>query len=113
MRAQRHDPDSLLNWFEAMISTLRESPEVGSGSCAHVDVVAPTGVLVHRADGASGTMLFLHNLSDEPVTVDLGSLADEAPDLDEVFADRDYPLDLGALDLAGYGYRWIRLRRCA
>ena len=32
----------------------------------------------------------------------------------EVFADRDYPAvdaDLPGIDVAGYGYRWIRLRR--
>ena len=29
--AQRHDPDSLLAWFERMIRTLREAPEIGSG----------------------------------------------------------------------------------
>src|SRR5205814_726672 len=28
--AQRGDPDSLLAWFERMIRTLRESPEVGA-----------------------------------------------------------------------------------
>jgi maltose alpha-D-glucosyltransferase / alpha-amylase len=73
-------------------------------------------VLVHRADGVTGTMVFLHNLSDEPGTVDLSSLAGEASDPDQVFADGDYPHlsgpdELGALVLAGFGYRWIRLRR--
>jgi hypothetical protein len=27
---------------------------------------------VHRADGSTGTMLFLHNRTDEDCTVDLG-----------------------------------------
>jgi maltose alpha-D-glucosyltransferase / alpha-amylase len=111
---QRHDPQSLLNWFERMIHTLRESPEVGTGTCTHVDITGPRGVLVHRADGTTGTMVFLHNLTDKPATVDLSSLAAEADEPDEVFADQDYgsgQLKLGALELAGYGYRWIRLRR--
>jgi maltose alpha-D-glucosyltransferase/alpha-amylase len=45
--------------------------------------------------------------------VDLSSLAGEATELNQVFADQDYePLDgLKNLALAGYGYRWIRLRR--
>jgi maltose alpha-D-glucosyltransferase/alpha-amylase len=113
--AQRHDRDSLLMWFERMVHTLRESPEVGCGTCAHVDVATPRGVLVHRADGTTGTMVFLHNLCDEPATVDLSSLAGEAEDPDQVFADSDYkPLDgLADVELAGYGYRWIRLRRSA
>ncbi|GAA1841840.1 alpha-amylase family protein [Asanoa iriomotensis] len=111
--AQRHDPDSLLSWFERMIRTLREAPEVGAGSCAHVDVPVPTGVLAHRADGPTGCMLFLHNLGKRAATVDLGKLAEEADHPNDVLADQRYPDvgDLTALKLAGYGYRWIRLNR--
>jgi maltose alpha-D-glucosyltransferase/alpha-amylase len=111
--AQRHDQNSLLGWFERMIRTLRESPEVGAGTCAHVDQKLPPGVLAHRADGTSGTMLFLHNLGADDVRVDLSDLYGEANDPNEVFGDSDYePVGrLDALDLAGYGYRWIRLRR--
>ncbi|HET8684940.1 MAG TPA: alpha-amylase family protein [Micromonosporaceae bacterium] len=113
--AQQRDPGSLLSWFERMIRTLRESPEVGAGSCAHVDVPVPPGVLVHRADGSSGSMLFLHNLGAQAATVDLGGLSGEAADPVEVLADQDYPPlgKLDSLDLAGYGYRWVRLRRGA
>jgi maltose alpha-D-glucosyltransferase/alpha-amylase len=111
--AQRHDPDSLLGWFERMIRTVREAPEVGSGSCTHVDVPSPTGLLVHRADGATGTMLFLHNLGEEPAKVDLGFLAEEAEHPNDVLADQEYaePGGLDALEVAGYGYRWIRIKR--
>jgi maltose alpha-D-glucosyltransferase/alpha-amylase len=111
--AQRHDPGSLLAWFERMIRTLREAPEVGAGSCTHVDVLAPPGVLVHRADDDSGTMLFLHNLGTDRVTVDLQSVAPDAEFPNDVFADQEYdPVGkLDALEVAGYGYRWIRLHR--
>jgi maltose alpha-D-glucosyltransferase/alpha-amylase len=111
--AARHDPDSLLNWFQRMIHTLRESPEVGCGTCTHIDIEVPRNVLVHRADGAAGSMVFMHNLGTEPSTVDLSSLSGDAEELDEVFADQDYgSLDgLKELRLDGHGYRWIRLRR--
>jgi maltose alpha-D-glucosyltransferase / alpha-amylase len=111
--AQRHDPGSLLAWFERMIRTLRESPEIGEGTCRHVDVPAPRGVLAHRADGATGTMVFLHNLTEEPARVDLSELAAEGDHPNDVLADAEYPpVDkLDRLDLHGYGYRWIRLRR--
>jgi maltose alpha-D-glucosyltransferase/alpha-amylase len=111
--AQRGDPDSLLSWFETMIRTLREAPEIGSGSCTHVDVELPAGLLAHRADGSTGTMLFLHNLSTEPGTADLSSLWQEAEHPEEVLSDQDYgPLEqLARLRVDGSGYRWIRLRR--
>jgi maltose alpha-D-glucosyltransferase/alpha-amylase len=110
---QRHDPRSLLSWFERMIRTLREAPEVGSGSCRHVDVPAPAGVLVHRADDVTGTMLFIHNLADQDGTIDLSSLAAEAEAPNDVLADREYP-EVGGfekVEIGGFGYRWIRLRR--
>jgi maltose alpha-D-glucosyltransferase/alpha-amylase len=111
--AQRHDKDSLLGWFERMIRTLRESPEVGAGACVHIDQKLPPGVLAHCAEGRSGTMLFLHNLGEEDVTVDLSSLFEQAHDPNQVFGDQPYqPVGrLDALELAGYGYRWIRLSR--
>jgi maltose alpha-D-glucosyltransferase/alpha-amylase len=111
--AQRHDKDSLLGWFERMIRSLRESPEVSAGSCTHVDQKLPPGVLAHRADGAGGSMLFLHNLGTDDVTVDLSELYADADHPNQVFGDQDYqPVgQFDALDLAGYGYRWIRLYR--
>ena len=110
---QRHDSGSLLSWFERMIRTLKEAPEVGSGSCTHVDVPAPRGVLVHRADADTGTMLFVHNLGDTAGVVDLSSLAAEAELPNDVLADQEYPEPdkLDAIQVGGYGYRWIRLRR--
>jgi maltose alpha-D-glucosyltransferase/alpha-amylase len=108
---QRHDRQSLLWWFERMIRTLRECPEVGSGRCVHVDVPAPRGLLIHRAEDTTGSVLFLHNLTDVGCTVDLAQLHDSRSEPMEVFSDQSYaaPGDLHALDVAGYGYRWIRL----
>jgi maltose alpha-D-glucosyltransferase/alpha-amylase len=110
---QRHDPSSLLSWFERMIRTLREAPEVGSGTCTHVDVPVPTGVLVHRADDVTGTMVFVHNLGEQDGTLDLSSLAAEAVMPNDVLADHEYPEvgDFTKVEVGGYGYRWIRLRR--
>src|SRR4051794_33112621 len=110
---QRHDPTSLLSWFERMIRRLREAPEVGSGTCKHVDVAAPAGVLVHRADDVTGTMLFVHNLGPRAGTVDLSSLYTEAEYPNDVLADQEYPElgELKAVKVGGHGHRWIRLRR--
>ncbi|GAB7043648.1 MULTISPECIES: alpha-amylase family protein [Catenuloplanes] len=112
--AQRGDRNSLLSWFERMIRTLREAPEVGGGSCQHVDVPVPHGVLAHRAVDTTGCMLFLHNLGGDDCEVDMSSLAEEADHPVEVLSDDGYdPIteDLSAVKLNGYGYRWVRLRR--
>jgi len=82
-------------------------------AAAPVDQKLPHGGLAHRADGPTGSMLFLHNLGTDDVRVDLGSLYADAEHPNEVFGDRDSPPvgRLDALDLGRYGYRWIRLRR--
>ena len=110
---QRHDPTSLLAWFERMMRTLRESPEVGTGVCTPVDVKLPPGVFAHTAEGQPGCMLFLHNLGETPCTVDLSTLDIETDHPNQVFGDQpDQPVDgLSNLALGRYGYRWIRLRR--
>ena len=79
-----------------------------------LDVALPPAVLAHRFDAPEGSMLFLHNLDGEPVTVDLGRQTDgrEAPF--EVFADGPYDapgVQLQGLELRPWGYRWLRLRR--
>jgi maltose alpha-D-glucosyltransferase/alpha-amylase len=95
-----------------MMRTLRECPEINTGSCTHVDVPTPPGLLVHRADDKTGTMLFLHNLGDQDATVDVSSLDDISESPSEMFADREYgDIDLAKLLISGYGYRWICLRR--
>jgi maltose alpha-D-glucosyltransferase/alpha-amylase len=111
--AQQRDPLSLLSWFGRMISTVRESPEVGIGTCTVVDLDLPAGVLVHRADARTGAMVFVHNLADDPARIDLGEVFAGADFPHQVFADRDYPDagDFAAIDLAAYGYRWFRLHR--
>src|SRR5439155_8192349 len=60
--AQRHDPQSMLAWFERMIRTLRESREVSAGSCSHVDKPMPAGVLARRGERGSSRVLLLHHL---------------------------------------------------
>jgi maltose alpha-D-glucosyltransferase / alpha-amylase len=113
---QERDPGSLLSWFERMIRTLRECPEVGVGQPSVLDVPLPRPVLAHRFDAPEGAMVFLHNLDDRAVTVDLGRLDGMDGPPADVFTDGDYPplpRTLTGVELHGFGYRWIRLRRRA
>jgi maltose alpha-D-glucosyltransferase/alpha-amylase len=108
---QQRDPGSLLRWFEQLIRVMRECPEIGVGTCEVVDVALPRAVLAHRFSAPEGAVLLLHNLGEQPVTVDIGRQP-HAPAPREVFADADYPRPtarLAGLELNGYGYRWIRL----
>jgi maltose alpha-D-glucosyltransferase/alpha-amylase len=64
-------------------------------------------------DAADGTLLFLHNLGREDLRVEVGRQPGQDGTPVEVFADRAYPPpseELTDVELAGSGYRWIRLR---
>jgi maltose alpha-D-glucosyltransferase/alpha-amylase len=109
---QRRDPTSLLTWFERTLHALRECEEIGSGDHEVIDA-GPAHVLVHRATGQNGSTLFVHNLADRPCRLKLGSQRDPEQQPLNFFYDSDYghDVDLDAVDVAGYGYRWIRLSR--
>jgi maltose alpha-D-glucosyltransferase/alpha-amylase len=116
VRAQQRDPDSLLRWFEQLIGILRECPEIGAGECAVLNAPMPRSVLAHRFDAPEGSILLLHNLGADPVQVQIGKLDGMPGQPFEVFADGPYERPtarLADLDLRGYGYRWIRLRRAS
>ena len=83
------------------------------GTPSVVDVALPRSVLVHRFDAPEGSILLLHNLSGRSVTIDLSGV-DLGPDPSEVLADADYaPIGetVDEVELGGWGYRWIRVRR--
>jgi maltose alpha-D-glucosyltransferase / alpha-amylase len=114
VRAQQGDTNSLLRWFEHLIHTLRNAPEIGTGTCKVVDAPLPRSVLAHRFESPAGSILLLHNLADTKVTIDIGPL----PGMDgtpyDLFVDGPYTAPtnkLTGLELNGWGYRWIRLSR--
>jgi maltose alpha-D-glucosyltransferase/alpha-amylase len=112
VEAQRRDSDSLLRWMERMLRTLRECPEFGTGDATSVDT-GERSVLALRYEAPTGAVLALTNLGATRRVVDASAAvtaADEAPI--EVFADRAYdppPAQLESVEIAGYGYRWLRL----
>ncbi len=110
--AQRHDPDSLLTFFHKLVHTRRETPEIGWGTWSVVEGDAP-GVLAHRCDWQEGSLLAVHNLRGEPAVVRLATDLHGVPQ-EDVLGDRRYPPldpDAPCVELAPYGYRWVRLRR--
>ena len=110
---QQLDPGSLLAWFQRALSALRECPEMTAGSCRYVDMRRPrrAGPRARRAERGDARR---HQPRPAKRTVDLVPLDEQAGEPLEVFADRSYPpvgAALQQIEVAGYGYRWIRLRR--
>jgi maltose alpha-D-glucosyltransferase/alpha-amylase len=109
---ERLDPESLLTWFERTLHARRECGEIGSGDHEVIEA-GPDHVMVHRAVGRTGSTLFIHNLADRPCRLNLATLRDPEQSPLNFVADSDYGInvDMDDLHVAGYGYRWIRLRR--
>ena len=116
VRAQQRDPNSLLRWFENLVHTLREAP--GDRRRAGVDRRRPA------ASVGTGPPL-RPPIRVDPVPAQPGGhrrdrrhrparwrRAGEAPY--DLLLDGPYAAPgrrLTGLELRGYGYRWIRLRR--
>jgi len=67
---QRRDPDSLLNWIKLLTQRYRECPELSWGKYTILEHESPS-VLAQRSDCEGGTVIALHNFSDQPTEVTL------------------------------------------
>jgi maltose alpha-D-glucosyltransferase/alpha-amylase len=105
VQAQQHDPDSLLNRMEQLIRARRTCREIGHGSMTLLDPGEPS-VLAHRCEGNACSVVALHSLADRLCRVRLDPLP--CGQLDPIIGNRRYPPAGEDLELAAYGYRWLR-----
>ncbi len=135
----RRDPDSLFHFFKKLIHLYRRTPEIGWGTLEVLDQSCPS-VLAHSmtwtgmdaAEPVEGeasaqvsdtlvpmTTYFVHNLSDEAVTVTLDvtskwfdAEALAGCELRDLMDSADVPVaEDGTVEvpLSGYGFVWLRL----
>ncbi|GAA1751721.1 alpha-amylase family protein [Kocuria aegyptia] len=110
----KRDPHSLLHFVTGLSRRYRECTELAWGAAEVLDQPRRE-VLAHRCSWEGSAIVALHNLSAEPTTVPL-RLPDEAEgtELLDLLGDGACALDADSsaeLDLAGYGYRWLRVHR--
>lgn len=110
---QRRDPDSMLNWTERIIRMRKEVPEIGWGDFKVIAVRDPA-VLIIRYDWRNNSVLFVHNLNENPreISFAVGLAGDNGNHLINLLSE-DHS-QAGArgrhsLMLEGYGYRWYRV----
>jgi maltose alpha-D-glucosyltransferase/alpha-amylase len=108
--AQMRNPDSLLNWFERIISARKECMEFGWGDYQIVKT-GNASVLAHYCQWKNGCAIAVHNFGDTACVVDLDLTEDKRQHLIEYFADQQYDAfepENKQLKLGPYGYRWFR-----
>ena len=113
---QRQDPESLLSFMNLLVRRYRESPELGWGEAELLEQ-PHDAVLAHRCSWEGQSMLALHNLGTEVVTVPLHLPDTDSSvrlvDLLQSDGGGEAPDDEGCveIELEGYGYRWLRVVR--
>lgn len=109
---QRRHPESLLNWTERIVRMRKEVPEIGWGDFAILKVRDPS-VLAMRYDWRNNSVVFLHNLHEEPREILLDVDRGEEGKLLVNLLTRDHSKaeETGKhrIVLEGYGYRWYRV----
>src|SRR4051794_10951594 len=110
---QRRDPKSMLNWTERIIRMRKEVPEIGWGDFTVLNV-PDRAVLALRYDWRNNSVLFLHNLHEQPreILVDPGVNSDQGKLLVNLLTEnhsRSNKSGKHRIMLEGYGYRWYRI----
>ncbi len=110
---QERDPDSMLNWTERLIRRRRETPEIAFGDWSFVPV-PEAAIVALRYDWGRRTVLLVHNLGAKPCTTSCklegATQWDGLTDLlgnSEVSFNKDGTF---TVDLAAYGFVWLRAR---
>jgi maltose alpha-D-glucosyltransferase / alpha-amylase len=110
---QRRDPESLLNWTERIIRMRKEVPEIGWGDFTVLKVRDPA-VLALRYDWRNNSVLFLHNLHEQPreILVDPGVNREQGKLLVNLLSENHSRANKSGkhrIMLEGYAYRWYRI----
>ena len=109
--AQRADPDSLLNWFKAVLRVRRQHSAFGRGDLR----LLPTqcaAVLAYVRRDPQETLVVVNNLSPQPQAVALDGAEDAGRPLMDLFSGEAVTRGSsppGHLQIEGYGYRWLKL----
>jgi maltose alpha-D-glucosyltransferase/alpha-amylase len=109
---QRRDSNSMLNWTERIIRMRKEVPEIGWGDFKVIATRDPA-VLIIRYDWRNNSVLFVHNLDEEPREIAFSAgLSNDAKLLVNLLSeDHSQANERGkhTLVLEPYGYRWYRV----
>jgi maltose alpha-D-glucosyltransferase / alpha-amylase len=110
---QRRDPNSMLNWTERIIRMRKEVPEVGWGDFKVIAARDPA-VLVMRYDWRNNSVLFVHNMHEQPreISFAVGLPGETGKLLVNLLSENHSHADKRGrhtLELEGYAYRWYRV----
>jgi maltose alpha-D-glucosyltransferase / alpha-amylase len=101
VQKQRSDENSLLNTMRNMIDTYKRLPALAEGSLEWLDELPPSALCFWRKS-EKGAVLALHNLSAQPLEIDLPV----TKDMTDAFEMGGEVINTTVV-LGAYGYRWL------
>jgi trehalose synthase len=112
VQQQRNDDESLLQFVRHLAARYRVSPEIGWGALRILEHDG-AGVLAHAVEADVGRMVALHNFTEVPVRlrveigpVEAGTVLLDLQSPEHIELD---PRGSVELELAPYGFRWLRI----
>ena len=78
VKAQEADPNSMLNLYKALVELRKSEPALGVGDYQSVEVHSPKILAYRRYIQGKGNFLIVLNFSNEPVVLELKSIAVKA-----------------------------------
>ncbi|WP_127129997.1 alpha-amylase family protein [Georgenia sp. SYP-B2076] len=109
---QVRDPGSLWNFMRDLIQAYRSCPELGWGEFTVLEQ-PHAQVMAHQSTWHTSSVVAVHNLGPEPLTVPLTLDVPGGSDLVDLLRDGTTPVSpdgAAEVTLDGYGYRWLRVR---
>ena len=114
-QCQRRHPASLLNGIVRLIRTRKECRQIGAGGFRLVKTDHDETVFAHACTDGDWAILALHNLGAQPLPGVRVKIWDDRYDSASLLFDEHDNLPIEdcelRVDLEGYGYSWLRLRR--
>lgn len=105
---QQREHNSLLNFAERLISTRKQSRQMGAADFRYRPGPSEK-VLIHICKNKNESMLFIHNISDEVFTIPVDDLRKEREHLFEVLQDDNSIFAGDLVILAAYGFIWFKI----
>ncbi len=109
--AQRSNGESLLNWIQRLISTRRESHEIGCGE-VHVLETGTESVFAHRCARDGRAVVCAHNLGSDPAKVELNTDLSPSSSMYQLLGNcTNVERTAGNVELSldGYEFAWFQI----
>src|SRR5690606_40143261 len=101
------DSGSFLNWIERLISARKQCSMIGKGEVQLIENPHKS-IFIHAYDHSNEKILFIHNLGEEEVILNKGSMDFFKSDHFEFFGHSEVKMEKAKIRMSPYGFIWLK-----